>query len=204
MDLRAVERVKQLSRWDGLTATALLGVCFFAGTLAGFLFSCLGGESGELRGYLLGCFRLAGSGRSPDVSLLAVVWEVLRWPLLVFLLSFTALGAVGIPVVLAARGFVLSYAAATFGRLFGLEGFAASLAAFGVTALLSVPVLFVAACDAFRCSLGRLSHEPRPVPLTDRLAVLGPCGVLLALTAALQWAVTPALLTAVCARLFAL
>lgn len=190
-------------RWDGFTSLALLGACFLLGTLAGFLFSCLGGESSQLREYLLRYLHQAGAGGSFTPSLFSVIWESFRWFLLIFVLGFTALGAVGIPAALAVRAFMLSYAATTFVRLLGWNGMAASLAAFGVTALLSVPVLFVAAHSGFQNALSRLSHDAPPaVPLAGRLALLAPCGGLLALACALQWTVMPALLTAVCARLF--
>lgn len=201
---RTTERSGTALKWDGLTELALLGACFLAGTLAGFCFSCLGEESGPLREYLLRCLTAYGAGTGFDPSLPSVLWEVFRWPLLAAVLGLTALGAVGIPVLLAARGFVLSYAVTTFARLFGLDGLAAALAAFGVTALLAVPALFVAAHGAFRSSLGRLSHDgPPAVSMSERLAALGPCAGLLVLAAALQRTVMPALLTAVCARLFA-
>ncbi len=200
---RTSSRDRAVPRLDGITSLALLGGCFLLGTLAGFAFSCLGGGSEPLREYLLRYLRQAGEGAAFAPSLFSVIWEVFRWFLLVFLLGFTALGAVGIPAVLAARAFVLSYAAATFARLFGLSGMAASFAAFGVTALLTVPALFAAAHNGFRCALSRLAHDPPPVsPLAERLALLAPCVGLLALAAALQWTVMPALMTAVCARLF--
>lgn len=200
---RTRSRDRTVLRWDGLTALALLGACFLLGTLAGFAFSCLGGESVQLREYLLRYLRQAGAGGAFGPSLLSVIWEAVRWFLLIFVLGFTRLGVVGIPAALAVRAFMLSYAVTTFARLFGLSGMAASLAAFGVTALLSVPVLFVAAHSGFRSALSRLSHDPPAgVPLSERLALLAPCGGLLALAAALQWTVMPALLTAVCARLF--
>ena len=86
-------------------------------------------------------------------------------------------------------------------RLFGLPGVAASLAAFGVTALVAVPVLFVVSADAFRQSLGRLSGE-RPTSWAQRAQALSPCAGVLVLAVALQQTLMPALLAAVCTRLF--
>lgn len=200
---RTRNRGRIVPNWDWLTGLALLAACFLIGTLAGFAFSCIGGESGQLREYLLRYLQSSGGGGVFDPSLLSVIWETVRWPLLVFALGFTALGAVGIPLALVVRAFLLSYAVTTFARMFGLGGMAASMAAFGVTSLLSVPVLFVIANSAFQCSLSRLSAVmPPAVPWHERLALLAPCGGILALAAALQWTVMPSLLTAVCARLF--
>lgn len=197
--------METIPTWDGLSRLAVLGVCFLVGVLGGFFFSVLGGESLELLDYLQRYFHLAGYGGGLDPTLLSVVWDIFRWPLMAFLLGFTALGMVGIPLLLLIRGFLLSFAATTFVRLFGLPGLAASLAAFGVTVLLTVPVLFVVSLDSFRQSLDRLPGSSLPpTPWDYRAAVLAPCAGLLVLATALQRTVMPAVFTAVCARLFAL
>lgn len=196
-------RIKAAPAWDRLTQVAVLGVCFAAGALGGFFFSGWSGENPELLAYLRRYFEMAGRGSGVEPALLSSVWDLTRWPLAAFLLGASAFGTVGIPVLLAARSFLLSYSAAIFARLFGLSGIAASLAAFGVTALVAVPVLFVVSADAFRQSLGRLSGE-RPMSWVQRAQALSPCAGLLILAVALQQTLMPALFTAVCARLFIL
>lgn len=188
--------------WDGLTQLAVLAACFAAGALGGFLFSAAGGENPELLDYLHRYFRSVGQTGGLEPSLSATVWELVRWPLAAFLLGLTPLGAVGIPLLLGARGFLLAFAATTFVRLFHLPGMAAALTVFGVTVLIAVPVLFVAAADAFRQSLSRLPGAPSPpVHWSERARALTPCTGLLVLAAALQQTVMPALFSAVCARL---
>lgn len=198
---RMGKRIGSAPIWDGLTQLAVLGICFSLGALGGFFFSGWGENSPELSDYLLRYFQMAGQGSGVEPPVWASVWDLARWPLAALLLGSTALGAVGIPILLSVRGFLLSYAASMFGRMFGLAGVAASLTAFGVTAFVAVPVLFVAASDAFRQSLGRLSGERVPA-WEVRAQTLGPCAGLLVLAAALQQTVMPALFTAVCARLF--
>ena len=195
------KRIRLAPAWDGLAQLAVLGVCFGLGALGGFFFSSWSGDSPELSEYLLRYFQMAGQGSGIEPPLWSAVWDLVRWPLAALLLGSTALGAVGVPILMSVRGFLLSYAAAVLGRLFGLPGMAASLAAFGVTAFVAVPVLFVAAFDAFRQSLNRLSGE-RPPGWNLRAQALAPCAGLLVLAAALQQTVMPALFTAVCARLF--
>lgn len=194
-------RAKSAPAWDGLTQLAVLGICFALGALGGFFFSGWGGDSLELLDYLRRYFQMAGQGSGIEPSLWSSIWDLARWPLAAFLLGSTALGVLGIPILLGMRGFLLSFSAATFARLFGLLGVAASFAAFGVTALVSVPVLFVVSADAFRQSLGRLSGE-RPPAWDHRAQALAPCAGLLVLAAALQQTLMPALLTAVCVQLF--
>lgn len=174
------------------------------GALGGFFFSAVFGESVELLDYLQRYFQLVGSAGGAEPSPMASVWDMIRWPLFAFLLGYSAFGAVGLPLLMAVRGFMLSFAAATFVRLLGLPGLAAALVAFGLTALIAIPVLFVVSRDAFRQSLSHLSGSPAPaVAWPVRLRSLAPCLGLLVLAAALQQTVMPALLTAVCAHLFA-
>lgn len=194
-------RIRSAPAWDGLTQLAVLSVCFAIGALGGFFFSCWGADAPELRDYLLNYFQMAGQGSAAEPSLWASIWDLIRWPLAAILLGSTALGAVGIPVLLGTRSFFLAYSAATFARLFGLPGIAASFAVFGVTALAALPVLFVVSADAFRQSLSRLSGE-RPPAWEQRLQALTPCAGLLMLAVALQQTLMPALLTVVCAQWF--
>ena len=199
---RTGKRIRADLSWDGLTRLAVLTVCYGLGALGGFLFSALNGDSPVLLDYLQQYFRSAGEGGGLEPSLIAVVWDLLRWPLAAFLLGLVPIGVVGIPVLMGARGFLLAFAATTFARLFHLPGVAAALAAFGVTVLLAVPVLFVVSEDAFRQSLSRLpGAASAPIHWSERARALAPCAGLLVLAAALQRTVMPALFSAVCARL---
>lgn len=199
---RTGKRIGSATSWDGVTRLAILAVCFGLGALGGFLFSALGEESGELLDYLRGYFQAAGQDGGLEPSLPSTVWDLIRWPLAAFLLGLVPLGAVGVPLLMGGRGFLLAFAAATFARLFHLPGVAAALAAFGVTLLVAVPVLFVVAADAFRQSLSRLpGAASAPIHWTERARALAPCAGLLVLATALQQTVMPALFSAVCARL---
>ena len=190
------------SSWDGLTRLAVLAACFGAGAVGGSLFSMAGGESPELLGYLQQYFQSAGQGGGLEPSLGATIWDLVRWPLAAFLLGLTPIGAVGIPLLMGGRGFLLAYAATTFARLFHLPGMAAALAVFGVTALMAVPVLLAVAADAFRQALSRLPGAPSPpAHWSEQAGTLAPCAGLLVLAAALQQTVMPALFSVVCARL---
>lgn len=200
--VRRIEgRIRSTPAWDGLTQLVILGVCFGAGALAGFFFSGGSGDEPELLDYLRRYFQMAGQGNGVEPPLWSSVWDVVRWPLAAFLLGSAALGALAIPILLGVRGFLLAFSAATLTRLFGLPGMAASFAAFGVTAFVAVPVLFVVSADAFRQSLGRLSGQRSPA-WDQRLQALTPCAGLLVLAVALQQTLMPALFSALCVRLF--
>lgn len=199
---RTVQRIKSAPSWDGLTQLAVLGTCFAVGAAGGFFMSAAVGDNAELLDYLRQYFQSAARGEGVSPSIGAAVWDLVRWPAVVLLLGLTPVGVVGIPLVMGVRGFLLCYAATTFARLFHLPGMAAALTVFGVTVLIAVPVLFAAAADSFRQSLGRLPGAAVP-PLhwSQRTVTLAPCAGLLILAVALQRAVMPALFSAVCARL---
>lgn len=193
-------------RWDGLVPLLLLGLCFFLGLVFGLCFSMLRQDSKELSNYLSEYFQTVGESGSLNISIWSVIWDLARWPIFAFLLGFTALGVVAIPALLIVRGFLLSYAVTTFVGLFGTDGLAAALAAFGVTALLLIPVLFVIAYDGLRSSMVRLAggtEEAAPRPVRQRLTIFAPCAGIIVLAMVLQWMAMPALLSAVCARFFA-
>ena len=200
---RTAQRIRSApSSWDGLTQLAVLSACFAAGAVGGFFLSAAVGNNSELLDYLGLYFQSAAQGNGTSPSVGAAVWDLVRWPAIVLLLGLTPFGVVGIPLVMGVRGFLLCYAATTFARLFHLPGMAAALAAFGVTVLIAVPVLFVVAADSFQQSLGRLpGASAPPVHWSQRTVVLAPCAGLLILAVALQRAVMPALFSAVCARL---
>lgn len=125
-------------------ALAALGLCFLLGGLVGCLFAALADGEGaaELGSYLRDYLLLAReSGAS--VSLWPLVWTRLRELLVVFILGLTALGVVGIPLLLAVRGFFLCFAVGCFCRVFGTIGLLPAFALFGLPAFLWAPGLFL-------------------------------------------------------------
>mgnify|MGYP006893955343 FL=1 len=196
------KRIGSASSWDGLTQLIIVAICFAVGSVSGFLFSVSGGENPELLDYLQQYFRLMGAENGFEPPLLDTIWDLVRWPLAAFLLGLTPVGAVGVPLIMGGRGFLLSYAATTFVRLFHLPGMVVVLAVFGVTVFLAVPTLFVVAADAFRQSLSRLPGAmSSPVHWTQRARALAPCAGLLTLAVALQQTVMPVLFSTVCTQL---
>lgn len=125
-------------------AVLLLGALFVMGGFGGCLAAgFVAGESGAvLEEYLKAYLSLAQSGTA-QVSLWAVVWEQIRFPLVLLLLGFTAAGVVCIPLVFCVRGFLFSFSVACFCRLFGWAGLVPTVFLFGVPALLWAPVFFV-------------------------------------------------------------
>lgn len=143
MKRRRIARFWDLPVWaPGLF---LLSICFLFGTIAGCLWA--GGVAGQgsdtLASYIDGYLSAARTGTLTVPSVFSVLFETLRWPVLVFLLAFTAAGIIGIPLLFAVRGFLLSFAVASFIRVLGGAGTILAFLLFGITGLFTVPVLFV-------------------------------------------------------------
>jgi len=142
---------------DGLTSVlVILSICFFLGGLFGIILAAnvAGDGSDSLSLYLTHFVDVAGTGEIRIPALLSLLWEVFRWPLLTLLLGFTAIGVIGIPVLFAARGFFLAFSIATFVRVFGAAGDLLAFLLFGVTGLISLPVLFVLGTQGMGAAAG--------------------------------------------------
>ena len=186
--------------WSEWPCLIVLLVAFFVGAVAGVSLALFKGSNSALYDYLYEyCVALSQGQLRP--SFLSVLWDCVRWPLLTVALGITVLGIVGIPVVFAARGFLLSFSVVTFGMLLGQQGIAIASVLFSVTVLFVLPTLFVVGCDWLRVSCMRL---PGGVPSAGggyRIESMLVCAGALAVSAAVQWTIVPAVLAAVCSRI---
>lgn len=141
-------------KWDLLSeqaaGLAVLGIAFLLGGGAGCLFAALSSGDGaqELSGYLAGYLALAQSGQLPQ-SLWPVLWEQLKYSLAALVLSVTALGTIGLPILFGVRGFFLTFSSACFWRIFGLRGLFPAFILFELPALLWAPALFLLGTPGF-------------------------------------------------------
>lgn len=155
-------------------ALYLLSGYFFAGSLLGCLLSVrtCGGEE-ALFTYLKHYLEVAKAGVADAPGILAVIWEVFRYPLACFLLNFLSSGRWMIPGVLAARGFFLSFAVSAFVHSFGKAGLYLAAGVFLPSAMaeLSCMILW-----GLRC----LNGKGEPLSLRAVFPLCGICvGILL-------------------------
>ena len=83
------------------------------------------------------------SGIAAEVSLWQALLNAWLFPLLAFLSGFTLLGVVLLPLLLAARGFMISFVFTSFISAFGPGGIWLALGEMGFQCLLSVPCLLL-------------------------------------------------------------
>lgn len=106
-----------------------------------------------------------------DIFLWAVLWDALRWPLMVWLLGFTAHGVWMIPVMFALRGFSLCFSAAALsGAVWG--GFWLALILLGGNGLITLPAFFCLGVSGQRRAEGR-DGQGRVAYLRRGLLALG-------------------------------
>ena len=123
----------------------LLAFFFAAGALSAYFAAgrCAAGMSGELRRYLDGYLGLASS-RALDAGTAAQTLVCfLRAPVAAFLMGFASIGVVGLPLLLAAQGFLLGFSLFSFSLAVGRAGFAFLPALFALRLLFVMPCTFV-------------------------------------------------------------
>jgi hypothetical protein len=113
-----------------------LGGCMFAGSVSGTGTLAV---SGHIEEFMAG---IRGNSLSPP-GFLAAAWAVLRWPILLLLLSMTSAGLIGIPLLFFARGFLFAFCVASFVVVLGSGGVLLAILLLGVESLLTISALFV-------------------------------------------------------------
>lgn len=139
---RVGNRMRQRAVWSA-AAPAVNAVAFAVGALCGFLFCrwlLSGGHLAAER--MLTGYAPAVDARAGAVSFWETLWDVGRWPLLVWVLGSTALGRWMVPLAFGVRGFLLSFAVAGL-SVANDGGVLLAFCLFGLSALISLPVLFL-------------------------------------------------------------
>lgn len=127
----------------GVAAPAVNTAAFAAGALGGFLLCWWLFRRGYLAAEeMLKGYTLALDARADGVSFWETLWDIGRWPFLVWILGSTVMGRWMVPLVFAGRGFLLSFAVAGL-SVAAHGGVLLAFCLFGLSALVSLPVLFL-------------------------------------------------------------
>lgn len=139
----------------------VLCMCLLLGVLLGQWAHgafCAGGRV-QLREYLLHYAKVHTDAQQP--SWWAVAWVYVRYPLMAFLLGFTAVGGVLLPGLVFAQGFSLSFSVACFSAAMARDGVSLALSVLGVRCLVTLPCLLLLAAKAWEESRRRSAgREP--------------------------------------------
>ncbi|MEG2420279.1 MAG: hypothetical protein RSB55_01935 [Oscillospiraceae bacterium] len=191
--------MKRYSRFT--PALVLLSSAFLLGIFLGCLMAgtATGAGSDSLSLYLERYFTVVQNDSMLMPALPALVWELLRWHIVTVLLGFTALGVFGVPLLFALRGFLLTFAIASFVHTFGGGGCFLAFIVFGVSGLLAVPVLFLLGVQGWNSARvlagGQSADSVRTVPFgRGHLVRLGICAGVLLICILLERFVVPPLL----------
>lgn len=175
------------------TAQLLVLVLFFsAGAVLGQVLSVRCGNDGELTRYLQDFFQL----EQPVGGASTAVLVYFRYPVLAFLLGFTALGVFLLPLLSASFGFFLSFSACSFVSAYGEGGLLLAAAVLGMRCLVTIPCYFSLAPLALRdawISFGKGRHVLPSGGLKTRLWRFAGCTAVLLAGALCETALGPAL-----------
>lgn len=135
----------------GISALAVTAAFFALGALVGGLLAFRSTESGAdaLQAYLDQFLCLAQEGGLDPPNLLPFLWHTLRWPLAAVLLSFSAFGLLGIPILSGLRGFFLAFSTAGFARVYGRSGLMIAFLLLGIPAFVAVPAFLLLSVQSF-------------------------------------------------------
>ena len=139
-------------RSPALTVSCL---SFLIGTFIGLFFAGIlpQGEGETLTRYISGYLSAVESGSVVFPDRVSSFWSTFRWLIGMFLCSFASIGILAIPILLCARGFLLSFAVSCFIRALGASGVILSALLFGLPGLFSIPALLLLGVQSFDRSL---------------------------------------------------
>ena len=192
--------------WDlpsnGVTAALIImAVVFVIGGFSGcaLVGQADGGGEAALNRYLDGFLDVASSGEMAKPGFVLMLWKAIRWPLVSFILGFTPIGLIGIPVLFLIRAFLLSFSIASFYHVSGTEGLLFALIIFGITGFIYIPILFMLGIQSFLRSgtiIGRITGEARRVAGLKRSDIICSfiCIFVLFLSCVFEYSTGPAIL----------
>ena len=138
-----------------------LALCFLLGALAGHAFAgCRQvSRNAELASYLQSFLILLQNQEISAPSMGHALFSYCKYPLIVFLLSYTAFGVLLVPAVTFYQGFATSFAVSVLIYTVSEHGFLLALLLFGVRCLVVLPCYFFLAGSAFSAAAERMSGE---------------------------------------------
>ena len=135
---------------EGVSALAVTAAFFALGSVWGYFASASALDGGEvISAYLTRFLSEAQMDGLLYPDLLQFLWLSLRWPFAAFVLGFSSLGLLGIPILSVTRGFLFSFSVGVFARILGRRGLAAAFLLLGISGLITIPIFLLVATQSF-------------------------------------------------------
>lgn len=136
--------------------SAILLLFLVLGTVAGMIFTKQTGEGSALTTLEKSIGEIVQNGVG-EYSFIKTFFNSVKFPLVIFLLGFTAFGVFLTPFVVCIKGCLLSMSVSAIVNSFGAKGFLLALSMFGIQALASIPCIIVISSYSMEVSKGFLS-----------------------------------------------
>lgn len=183
-------------------SVAVMIVCLVLGILAGCIFAIYS-ENAVLTGLVGEDIKRISENGVYDYSFLKTFLNLIKYPVLSFMLAFCAYGVLCVPVLVFFKGFTISLSISSIIGAFGKKGILTAISVFGVQTMVSIPCLIIIASLSFDCSkaFARVVKTPKIMVAEKRpnfpyfVLCFFVCVILLLLTALVDVAVTPTLLS---------
>lgn len=185
---------------EGVSALAVTAAFFaLGGLLGGFASVATAGSvsSVMISSYLEGFLAEAQGNGLLYPDLLQFLWLSLRWTIAAFVLGFSSLGVLGLPLLGGARGFLFSFSIGVFTQALGQRGLMVAFIMFGVSGLISIPVFLLVSTQSFLVSRYLVSRGTGKSEFPyNRVYILRFCFsvLLLYVSLILEWYCVPGLL----------
>jgi hypothetical protein len=123
----------------------VLSLAFLTGAILGMLAASIIGQQScnNLEQFFTSYAELSPKQTYTWSGFFCTLWYFLRFPLLILLAGFSALGVFVIPAAMILKGFSFSFAVSSLVLLYGFPGLLAAGVCFGLADFVLIPILFL-------------------------------------------------------------
>lgn len=181
---------------------ALMVICLFMGLVFGCVF-VINSNHIPFANFLNLEITSISTGATENYSFFNTFFTMAKYPIIVFVLGFTAFGQILIPAAVFIKGFMLSFSISTLIGSIGKSGVFIALSMFGFQSLISIPCLLVVSTLSFETSKAFASvlarqtvpNSRKQKPIAHVVTTFVFALILMLITAIIDMAITPALVS---------
>lgn len=141
-----------VAMFGNISLNAAIMITFFLiGMIAGCIFNVYANDAGNNILFNNNLKEIAANGAT-TYSFAKTYLNLIKYPTIIFLLGYTALGIFAIPLTVLFKGFFISFSVSSVIQTFGLSGFYSALAMFGLQTMISIPCIIITASFSLEIS----------------------------------------------------